>query len=106
MDPRASREVQAEDLADAIEHVLHQDDPDPQELIAFMQLSHEVCMALAGLGAMSHGRRISVNRIIERLQQLHRALAVRLTAIVQALTMPQPSPSIHLPGGGASVFRP
>jgi hypothetical protein len=106
MNPRASTELNAEDLADAIEHLLSQEEPDPEELIAFMQLANEVSMALTKIGASSHGRRISVNGLIERLVQLHRALAVRLTAVVRQLTMPQPIPSVHLPGGAASIFKP
>lgn len=106
MDPRASKELQAEELIDGIEHVLHQVDPDPQELVAFMQLAFEVAMALSCLGAMSQGRRISVNGLIARLVQLHRELAKRLTVILQQMAMPQPIPSVHLPGGAASLFKP
>ena len=106
MNPRASTELNAEDLADAIEHLLHQDPRDAKDLIAFMQLAYEVSMALTKPGPMSHERRISVNGLIERLMQLHRALAVRLTAVVRELTMPQPIPSVHLPSGAASLFKP
>lgn len=106
MDPRASPELQAEELANTIEREMRQANPDPQQIIDFMQLSHEVSMTLAGLGAMSHGRRIAVNNLIKRLQKLHQALTVLITALVQALMAPQPITTIQLPGGGASVFKP
>jgi hypothetical protein len=106
MDARASRELQAEELIDTIEHVLSQVDPDPEELVGFMQLAFEVSTALSGLGAMSQGRRISVNGLIARLVQLHRELAKRLTVILRQIALPQPIPSVQLPSGAARLFKP
>lgn len=106
MNPRASKELQAEELIDAIEQLLAEADPDPEDLVAYMQLVFEVSSALSALGAMSHGRRISVNALIARLVQLHRELAKRLTAILRNLSLPQPIPSMQLPGGAASIFKP
>ena len=102
MDPRASSELQAEKLVDAIEHALDNNAP-AHELIALMQQAYKSQSELNALGPMSQGRRIAVNRILADLSRLHDALALRLSQLWAQTTSP-PAISLHQLLGGAGLM--